>query len=61
MDGRFMSADEVKVLAELPPLPVMRAKLLGLLNTPAQKLVATINEPGTRVARVVKAYADKAA
>jgi large subunit ribosomal protein L10 len=61
MDGRFMAGDEVNILADLPPLPVVRAKLLGLFNTPAQKLVSTINEPGTQIARVLKAYAEKAA
>jgi large subunit ribosomal protein L10 len=61
MDGRFMQASEVHILADLPPLPVMRAKLLGLFNTPAQKLVGVLNEPGASLARVVKAYSEKGA
>lgn len=59
MDERFMAADEVLLLADLPPLPVMRAKLLGVLNAPATKLVRVLNEPGTQLARVIKAYAEK--
>jgi large subunit ribosomal protein L10 len=64
--GGFMGAvalkpAEVKALASLPPLPVMRAQLLGILQAPASKLVRTLAEPGRQVASVVKAYSDKPA
>ncbi len=52
---------EVKALANLPPLPVMRAQLLGILQAPASKLVRTLAEPGRQVAFVIKAYSEKAA
>lgn len=66
LKGGFLGAEvinpaQVKALADLPPLPVMRAKLLGLLNAPASQLVRTLAEPGRGLACVVKAYADKAA
>jgi large subunit ribosomal protein L10 len=54
-----LSKTEVKSLAELPPLPVMRAQLLGVLMAPATKLVRTVNEPGRSVAAVIKAYSEK--
>jgi large subunit ribosomal protein L10 len=53
-----LSADGVKTLADLPPLPVMRGKLLGVLMAPASKLAAVLAEPGRQVAAVIKAYAD---
>lgn len=59
MDGRQISNDEVKMLAELPPLPIMRAKLLGTIQAPAGKLVRTINEPARSLAFVFKAYSTK--
>ena len=64
--GGFMGKEalnpiQVKALASLPPLPVMRAQLLGVLQAPASKLVRTLAEPGRSLASVVKAYADKAA
>ncbi len=64
--GGFMGAAtlkpaEVKALASLPPLPVMRAQLLGLLQTPASKLVRTLAEPGRSLAYVVKAHSENAA
>ena len=52
---------EVKALAELPPLPVVRGQLLGVLLAPASKLARIIAEPGRQVASVVKAYSEKAA
>jgi large subunit ribosomal protein L10 len=61
MSGQSLSSVQVKTLAELPPLPVMRATLLGVLQAPAGKLVRTIAEPARGLAGVIKAFADKAA
>jgi len=60
MDGSEVSIDNIKILAELPPLPVLRATLLGLLQAPAGKLVRTINEPARSLAYVFKAYSQPA-
>lgn len=54
-----IGADKVKALADMPPLPVVRAQLLGVLSAPASKLVRTINEPARGLAAVVKAYSEK--
>jgi large subunit ribosomal protein L10 len=59
LDRNPITAEEVKSLAELPPLPVMRAQLLGIISAPASKLVRTLAEPARQVASVLKAYADK--
>ncbi len=56
-----LDARAVKSLANLPPLPVIRAQLLGVLQAPASKVVRTLAEPGRSLAYVVKAYSDKAA
>jgi large subunit ribosomal protein L10 len=61
MGGATLKPTEVKALASLPPLPVMRAQLLGILQAPASKLVRTLAEPGRQVASVLKAYSEKAA
>jgi len=61
LDAKALSAAQVKSLASLPPLPVVRAQLLGVLQAPASKLVRTLAEPGRSLAYVVKAYSDKAA
>ncbi|MCB9136682.1 MAG: 50S ribosomal protein L10 [Anaerolineales bacterium] len=57
--NNLMNASQVKALADLPPLPVVRAQLLGMLNAPASKLVRTLAEPGRQIAAVIKAFADK--
>jgi large subunit ribosomal protein L10 len=59
LDRNPITAAEVKSLAELPPLPVMRAQLLGVISAPASKLVRTLAEPARQVASVLKSYADK--
>jgi large subunit ribosomal protein L10 len=60
MAGQVLSAAQVKSLAELPPLPVVRAQLLGVLQAPAGKLVRTISEPARALAAVFRAYSEKA-
>jgi large subunit ribosomal protein L10 len=61
MGAATLKSAEIKALASLPPLPVMRAHLLGILQAPAGKLVRTLAEPGRQVAYVIKAYSEKAA
>jgi large subunit ribosomal protein L10 len=60
MDGQVLSSDQVKALASMPPLPVVRAQLLGVLQAPAGKLVRTIAEPARGLAAVIKAFTEKA-
>ena len=60
LEKQALSAAQVKSLAEMPPLPVMRAQLLGVLQAPASKLVRTIAEPARSLASVFRAYSDKA-
>jgi large subunit ribosomal protein L10 len=59
LEKRPINADEVKALADLPPLPVVRAQLLGMLSAPASKLVRTLAEPARSLASVMQAYSEK--
>jgi large subunit ribosomal protein L10 len=54
-----MTPAQVKALADLPPLPVVRARLLGVLVAPASQLARTLAEPARQMASVLKAFADK--
>ena len=58
LDKTVISEAEINALADLPPLPVMRARLLGTMLAPANKLVRTLAEPARQVAAVVNAYAE---
>ena len=59
MSGQTLNAAQVKALADMPPLPVVRAQLLGVLQAPAGKLVRTIAEPARGLAAVLKAFSEK--
>ena len=59
----ILDAAAVKALAELPSLDQLRAKLIGMLQTPATRIAGVLAAPGAQIARVINAYAtqDKAA
>lgn len=59
LNKQVIDSEAVKSLAELPPLPVMRAQILGTIMAPASKLVRTLAEPARSLAAVVKAYTEK--
>jgi large subunit ribosomal protein L10 len=49
----------LETLAELPPREILQAQLLGLLLSPATKLVRLLNEPASALARLLNAKAQK--
>ncbi len=57
--SQVLDADGVKALSSLPSLPELRARLLGVLQAPAGKLVRLLSTPGTQLAQVLKAHQDK--
>lgn len=59
VDGKRIDAKGVEALSKMPGLNELRAQLLGMLNQPAGKLVRTIAAPGSQLARVIQANADK--
>ncbi|MPM10153.1 50S ribosomal protein L10 [bioreactor metagenome] len=60
-DGKVLSADEVKVLAELPPKEVLIAKMLGGLNAPITGFVNVLNGNLRGLACVLNAIAEQKA
>ena len=58
MGTEILSADELTTLANLPPLEVLQAKLLGLINAPAQQIAGTLSSSVRQVVNVVNAYSD---
>jgi large subunit ribosomal protein L10 len=59
LKNQRLETKDLLTLADLPSIEVLRAKLLGLLNTPATTLVRLLNTPATQLARVLKAKAEK--
>jgi len=60
LGSKVLNKTQIEALAELPPMPVMRATLLGTIMAPASKLVRTLAEPARGLAAVVKAYSEQA-
>ena len=54
-----LDADGVKALASLPSLDELRARLVGMIQTPATRIAGVTQAPAGQLARVIKAYADK--
>lgn len=59
LGAQQLDAEGVKSLATMPSLEELRAKLLGLLQTPATRIAAVLQAPGGQLARVLSAYAKK--
>ncbi len=53
VDGRAVSAKEVEALATMPTKEELYAKLLFLLNSPAQRLATAVNAVGRNLAVVI--------
>lgn len=59
MGSTNLDANGVKALAELPSLDELRAKLVGMIQTPATRIAQVVNAPAGQLARVFGAYAKK--
>lgn len=57
----LVTTDQIVSLGSLPPLPEMRAQLLGTLMAPANQLVRVLAEPARQLAQVFKAHAEREA
>ena len=59
VDRAVLSAADLEKLADLPAREVLQAQLLGLLLSPATRLVRLFNEPAAALARLLSAKAEK--
>ncbi len=59
MGATALDADGVRALALVPSLDELRARIAGMLTQPATKVAFVLQAPGSQIARVVGAYADK--
>ena len=54
-----LDASGVRALAELPSLDALRARLVGMISTPATRIAGVLQAPAGQLARVFGAYAKK--
>jgi large subunit ribosomal protein L10 len=59
MGSTALDADGVKALAALPSLDELRARIIGMITTPATRIAQIVNAPAGQLARVFGAYARK--
>ena len=56
---QVMDEKQVLELAKMPSLDELRAKLIGMINTPATRIARLVKEPSGKVARVLNAYSNE--
>ena len=61
IDGEIFDSTRVKSLAALPPMPVIQAQLLSMLQAPASQITRVLSGSVRQVVTVVKAYSEKEA
>lgn len=61
LNNQRLEAADLKALADLPPIEMLRSKLLGVLQAPAGSLVRLLNTPAAQLARVLQARVEKGA
>jgi large subunit ribosomal protein L10 len=59
MGAAALNADGVKALATMPSLDELRARIVGMIKTPATRIAQVVNAPAAQLARVFGAYARK--
>lgn len=59
MGPTLLDTDGIKQLATLPSLDELRAKIVGMLNTPATRIAGVLQAPGGQIARVLSARAQQ--
>lgn len=61
MGDKVITEDDVKNLAKLPSLDVLRAQMLGLINAPATQLVGVVAGGVRQMVNVLNAYSEQGA
>ncbi len=59
MDNEILSVEKIEILSKLPSLEEIRAQLIGLISSPAQKIASVLTAPPGDLARVFNAYSNK--
>src|SRR6185369_15936134 len=59
VDGRLVGAAEVRAIADLPPRPLLVARLMGTLLQPMVRLVTVLQGPARGLVRAMDEIAKK--
>ena len=59
LEGKGISMEDIKVLAKLPSIEVLKAQLLGVLSAPMSKLLSAFSGVSQGLLSVLSSYKDK--
>jgi large subunit ribosomal protein L10 len=57
LEAKVLKSEEVTSLAKLPSLDELRAKIVGMIATPATRIAGVLQAPAGQLARVLSAHA----
>ena len=60
LNGKVLSEKEIETLSKLPSLEELRAKIIGIISTPATRVAGILQAPAGQLARVFSAYGNLA-
>lgn len=55
MGNKELGVDDIKKLASLPSMEAIRAKIVGLINSPLKNIVSILSEPPSKLVRILNA------
>ncbi|MDA0781689.1 MAG: 50S ribosomal protein L10 [Rickettsiales bacterium] len=58
--NKQIDVNEINSLAKLPSLDELRAKIVGMINTPATRIAGVVQAPAGQIARVLNARSQQA-
>lgn len=56
LNGKLLGAKDIETLSKLPSIDELRAKIIGIISTPATRVAGIVQAPAGQLARVFSAY-----
>jgi len=60
LNGKVLNEKDIEVLSKLPSMEELRAKIVGIISTPATRIAGILQAPAGQLARTFSAYSQKA-
>lgn len=56
LNGKLLGPKDIETLSKLPSIDELRAKIIGIISTPATRIAGVMQAPAGQLARVFSAY-----
>jgi len=60
LNGKVLGPKDIETLSKLPSIDELRAKIIGIISTPATRVAGIVQAPAGQLARVFSAYSKTA-